>query len=338
MATVSSADKSAATAFLQELGAPVSAAMIAAVAAWRLNEGPLSGQNGTNNPWNIESSSLDLAQPLWYAWQKGWQKGTDGGRAVMFATFNSPADGARAAAQNLLRNADKYGYGAVIAAAQAGNAASFLVALGKSSWAGGQYKDANGVVGGKLLNTFSTFGFDASNLNIKLSPTSVIPEKNLVSTSTAITGILAEAEGTAHTAASDFTPAFVAELLVKYFGFNGDHVITKSDIDSLLSAMLNDPTSLIDKTNVGLVGVVGYAMADAGQTIGQVDANFSTDPFTMVAKFLAGIGSAFAGVGTWIVSIVQAILDPVHWIGFGSIILGIWLTWKGLLALMQGAV
>jgi hypothetical protein len=147
-----STTRSAAIAFLTELGAPATEPMIKAVSVWLRAEGPLTGQNGTNNPFNIETTSARAAQGKWYSFQSGWQQGTDSGSNVMFATFATPEDGARAAAQNLQR-VKGVGYEAVVSAAKAGNPVGFLTTLGTSSWAGGHYA-IGGVKGAKLLQAY----------------------------------------------------------------------------------------------------------------------------------------------------------------------------------------
>jgi hypothetical protein len=126
--------------------------MIKAVSVWLNAEGPLTGQSGTNNPFNIETTRAVAAQGSWYTFQKGWQQGVDSGSTVMFATFATPEDGARAAALNLQR-VKGVGYEKVVTAARAGSPVTFLTALGQSSWAGGHYA-LNGVLGGKLLSAY----------------------------------------------------------------------------------------------------------------------------------------------------------------------------------------
>ena len=82
-----STDRSTAIAFLRQLGAPTSEAMIRAVITWRQREGPLTGQVGTgsNDPFNIETTAAVAAKGKWYDFQRGWVKGRDSGSSVLFA-------------------------------------------------------------------------------------------------------------------------------------------------------------------------------------------------------------------------------------------------------------
>lgn len=121
------AETSAARAFLTYLSAdPNNRGMVQAVVAWfRQESGSLSRVIG-NNPFNIRSSPL----------ASSYRQTRSNGR---FAIFPSLDVGFRAAARLLLSMGERYGYGAVVRAARAGNPRDFLMALALSSWDAGHY-------------------------------------------------------------------------------------------------------------------------------------------------------------------------------------------------------
>jgi hypothetical protein len=96
-----------------------------------------------NNPWNLHSGAVCSAAKG-YCPGQGTLSGQIGNRyagpgdqnVAVFATLDA---GAKANAQNLIRNSGSYGYGAVITGARAGDPLAFLTALQNSSWSSGHY-------------------------------------------------------------------------------------------------------------------------------------------------------------------------------------------------------
>ena len=112
-----------AQAFLAALGADESDNMLIAVVSWfRQESGSLDRVIG-NNPFNIRPGALS------YLAIGTWQ-----GRVGTFLSFPDIGTGFKAAALLLKGFGTAYGYGAVVKAAQSGNAVNFLAAIAMSSW------------------------------------------------------------------------------------------------------------------------------------------------------------------------------------------------------------
>ncbi len=114
---------------LEELGVPASPDMVRAVVAWMATEG---GAIKGNNAFVLRTKgSQDLPGQVAVDPQTG------------LAIFNTPEDGVRAAADEILRNLP-----GLVAAARSGDPERFLVALDRSDWVKGGY-------GGTLIRTYN---------------------------------------------------------------------------------------------------------------------------------------------------------------------------------------
>lgn len=120
MATATAYEVIGARAFLAGIGADATDNMLIAVTAWfRQESGSLANVIG-NNPFNIRPGSTSYL--------------ATGTRPGNFLIFPDIATGFQAAALLLKGAGNAYGYGAIVRAAQSGNAVNFLAAIALSSW------------------------------------------------------------------------------------------------------------------------------------------------------------------------------------------------------------
>lgn len=195
--------------FLRALGAPTTPAMRRAVAIWLRFEsgGTITG----NNPWNLHGGAACPRERGYCPGNVGVHKGQIGNRYAgpgdqNVAVFGTLEAGTRASAQNLIRLAPSYGYGAVINEARSGDALGFLRALQNSSWSAGHYGYT------KLVNAFrGSFNY---NTTMTLKPvgggtTGTIP---VVSTAT------------------------IEQQIATFLGKKPSDTVTQADIDKLVAA------------------------------------------------------------------------------------------------------
>jgi hypothetical protein len=108
--------------FLDALEAPKSPAMRGAVLAWVRSEGWDHGVLYNNNPLSLRVRGAGVC--------RRWN-------SAGVAVLDSPERGMRYAALRLARPENAiYGYGAIVAAARAGAARDFLLAVARSAWSG----------------------------------------------------------------------------------------------------------------------------------------------------------------------------------------------------------